>query len=99
MTSAVDLLNRSLGTLTPSEFIQIQNARSLEALQLQPWPRFGQPVKEHASSSHRSLAGSNNGRADIGTGDEAIGGVEEGGNVIAHRAGVNIIAIDRFEGR
>ena len=120
MTSPVDLLNRSLGTLSPIEFTQIQNARLLEALQLQPWPRFGrQSMKKRDASNtirHDAVAGtrsdSNSNKDNEAVGfnndedtyehdekedDGGVGGV--GGGVIAHRAGVNAIVIDRFEGR
>lgn len=95
MTS-VDLLNRSLGTLTSSEFARIQNTRLLEALQLQAWPRFGHQL------TIKGVIGSQN--ANVGEKTEntnnIIGVVGQRGNdAIAHRAGVNAIVIDRFEGR
>ena len=91
MTSAVDLLNRAIGTLTPTEFIHIENARSLEALQFLSWPRFGHPVKQGKGISHET--------GSEGRNHKTCGGVGEDGTAIAHRAGVNTITIDRFEGR
>lgn len=95
MTS-VDLLNRSLGTLTSSEFARIQNTRLLEALRLQVWPQFGH------QSTRKGIIGSQ--IANIGeqtdNGNNVVGVVGQMGNdAIAHRAGVNAIVIDRFEGR
>ena len=94
--SSVDLLNRSLGTLTSSEFAHIQNGRLLEALQLHAWPHFGrQSMKKGTAGGQSATSGSH-----IDKGDDGVGTVGQiSGDAIAHRAGVNAIDIDRFEGR
>ena len=95
MTS-VDLLNRSLGTLTSTEFAHIENARLLEALQLQVWPQFGrQSVKKDAIIGQDIVVNNqiNNGNDGVSSNGQMAG------DAIAHRAGVNTIVIDRFEGR
>lgn len=77
------LLNRSLGSITPSTFHVAQTSRLVHHLQPAPGLRF---------SSH--------GAADIpGSGSELDNDLNHQNEVLAHRAGVNVLAIDRYEGR
>ena len=77
------LLNRSLGVTGPQALQQVQTARLLHALQAASDVRFDSS-DEIRSAPERSSHGE----------DEGLGS-----EVWAHRAGVNCLAIDKFEGR
>lgn len=77
------LLNRSLGVTGPQALQQVQTTRLLHALQAAPNVRFD------SSDEIRSAPE----RPDRGEDERA------GSDVWAHRAGVNCLAIEKFEDR
>lgn len=77
------LLNRQLGSVSPETFAKAQNHRLLRSLQAAPDVQFALRPPESSSGNAQS-----NGIAKPSQ-----------GRAIAHAAGVNSIAIDRFEGR
>jgi len=86
---ATSLLSRSLADISPRDFARAQNNRLIHALQPAPRVRF-----------NGDAGGSAPGKDAIRRRDrEDDDSDEEGETVFAHRAGVNAITVDRFEGR
>ncbi|OOF98293.1 hypothetical protein ASPCADRAFT_142425 [Aspergillus carbonarius ITEM 5010] len=79
------LLNRALGSISPSTFHVAQTSRLIQHLEPAPGIRF---------SSRKDTGG----RAKNGppTADSPLGLDDE---VFAHKAGVNVLAIDQYDGR
>jgi len=84
---ATSLLSRSLADITPHSFARAQNNRLIHALQPAPRVRFNGDAGADVSSKQRRKE------------NEDDDSDEEGETVSAHRAGVNAITVDRFEGR
>lgn len=83
------LLSRSLAQTSPRDLARAQNSRLIHALQPAPRVRF-----EGEASGRAEAVGDGTGEPDDSNDDEA--GVR---TVFAHRAGVNAITVDKFEGR
>ncbi|KAI9879810.1 MAG: hypothetical protein M1830_006992 [Pleopsidium flavum] len=79
------LLNRSLGTISPENLQRAQTARLLHAIQPAPSVRF-------RSNDARIPIPSTQEEQDVSWDDSAV-------DLWAHKAGVNSLTIDRFEGR
>lgn len=82
------ILNRQLGSISPSAFHVAQTSRLVHLLEPAPGIRF--------NSRKRAAL-----RADS-VGNDAAGRLSSGSpteDVSAHRAGVNVLAIDQNEGR
>ena len=84
MTSA--LFSRALGFIGPQALQKAETSRRLTSLQAAPGIRF--------DGSSDGVAPPKAQRNGVGEGDELGGGA-----IWAHKAGVNCLAIDRFEGR
>lgn len=82
-----DLLTRSTGLTSTGDFARSQNARLIHALQPAPRVRF---AGEAEAGNH--AVGS---RGDDGSDDNE----EVATGAVAHKAGVNCITVDKFEGR
>ncbi|KAJ5610677.1 hypothetical protein N7510_007396 [Penicillium lagena] len=80
------LLNRALGSVTPSAFHVAQTTRLVHHLEPAPGIRFSSP-RPGASTQHED---------DVAPLDRELDPVAE---VFAHKSGVNCLAIDQFEGR
>lgn len=80
------LLNRSIGSISPEAFQRAQTARLVHAIQPAPGVRFRNNNDAPATSS------STRGENGAGWEDDTV-------HVWAHKAGVNCLAIDKFEGR
>ncbi len=109
------LLSRALGTASPFSVAQIHTSRLLLAIQPAPGVRFVSTVDaqpKHGGNadaptatglgdsvrgvmSRRDIALSNAGM-ELTSSDAAV---EEEHEVKAHRAGVNAVVVDKFEGR
>ncbi|PWY87147.1 WD repeat protein [Aspergillus sclerotioniger CBS 115572] len=81
------LLNRALGSISPSTFHVAQTSRLIQHLEPAPGIRFSS-------------------RKDIPAGDRARNGSPAAitqlgldGEIFAHKAGVNVLAIDQYDGR
>ncbi|EAW10418.1 WD repeat protein [Aspergillus clavatus NRRL 1] len=74
------LLNRTLGSITPSTFHVAQTTRLVHQLEPAPRIRF---------SSQKTVPG--------GQSDYDLGAFD--GDIVAHRAGVNVLAVDQNDGR
>ncbi|PYH90149.1 WD repeat protein [Aspergillus ellipticus CBS 707.79] len=74
------LLNRALGSISPSAFHVAQTSRLVQNLEPAPGIRF---------SSRRDTPGSPSADAQLGLEDE----------LFAHKSGVNVLAIDQYDGR
>lgn len=77
------LLGRALGTAGPEALQRAELTRRLHAIQAAPRVLFDGRNGQYAAASERAIE----------SGDDA------GIPIRAHQAGVNCIAIDRFEGR
>lgn len=86
MTS--NLLGRALGTTSAQDVATIETSRLLRCLQAAPGITFNGSERRPNGNDQKQLYG--------GHGAEGVG--EEHG-VWAHKAGVNCLTIDRFEGR
>lgn len=75
------LLNRTLGSISPSTFHVAQTTRLVHHLEPAPGIRF--------SSHQPQQAGEHTEEDGLDTENEAF----------AHKAGVNVLAIDQYEGR
>ena len=83
MTS--NLFGRALGTISPQALQKAETSRLLSSLQAAPGIRFD---------------GSSDGATPASAQQHRNGDEEDGsGGVWAHKAGVNSLAIDKFEGR
>ena len=83
MTS--NLFGRALGTISPQALQKAETSRLLSSLQAAPGIRFD---------------GSSDGAAPASAQQHPNGDGEDGSDgVWAHKAGVNSLAIDKFEGR
>ena len=78
------LLNRALGSITPSSFHLAQTSRLVHHLEPAPGIRFSSHEKAHAAES---------------TLDDGFEIDHEPDEVFAHKAGANVLAIDQYEGR
>ncbi len=78
-----NLLGRSLGSISPQALRQAETSRLLHLLQAAPGIRFDS--SDAGTSSEPKEAGKE--------------GKENAPNAWAHRAGVNCLTIDKFEGR
>ena len=79
-----NLFGRALGSISPQALQKAETSRLLSSLQAAPGIRFdGSDGATATRVQHRN-------------GDEED---EQGVRISAHKAGVNSIAIDRFEGR
>ena len=83
MTS--NLFGRALGTISPQALQRAETSRLLSSLQAAPGIRFDGSDGSTPASAQRQDR----------NGDEEDGS----GGVWAHKAGVNSLAIDKFEGR
>lgn len=77
------LLNRSLGVSGPQALQQVQTTRLVHALQAAPDVRFDSSDEVRPAQERRRHGE-----------DEEVGP-----DVWAHRAGVNCLVVDKFEGR
>lgn len=89
-----DLLTRSLGLTATDDFARNQNTRLIHALQPAPRVRFA--GETYIGNNPRNATG---GGAGEGLSDDDEDEEEAGNVVVAHRAGVNAITVDKFEGR
>lgn len=71
------LLNRALGSITPSTFHTAQTTRLIQHLEPAPGIRFSSRTRQ--------------------TGLEEYGLEED--DICAHKSGVNVLAIDQYDGR
>lgn len=77
------LLGRALGTAGPEALQRAELSRRLHAIQAAPGVQFDGHDRQH-----------------VAAGVQAVGNLGDAGeHPLAHKAGVNCIAIDRFEGR
>lgn len=81
------LLNRALGTVSPNAFHVAQTTRLVHNLEPAPGIRF----------SSRRAAPADQNQSDATSLDQEDPTIVE--NVVAHKSGVNCLAIDHFEGR
>ena len=79
------LLGRSLGTISPEVIQQAETSRLLHALQAAPGIRF-----DGSDGPTSAKRGGRNGDGEEGEKEESVW---------AHKAGVNCLTIDRYEGR
>lgn len=77
------LLNRALGSITPSTFHVAQTTRLVQHLEPAPGIRF---------SSRKKLR-------SPGRPDDGLGIGQEYDEVPAHQSGANVLAIDQYDGR
>lgn len=82
---ATSLLTRSVADTSHRDFARAQNNRLIHALQPAPRVRFN---GEAGAPDVRRQRDNEDDDSD-----------EEGGNKFAHKAGVNAITVDKFEGR
>ena len=80
-----NLLARTSGTLSPRAFEQVETARLLRSIQHAPGIGF-----DGSDGLASTKTNSNDGR---------LPGDEEGQTIWAHKAGVNCLTVDHFEGR
>jgi DNA excision repair protein ERCC-8 len=82
------LFERSTGSLSPNAFARIYSTRLIYEIQAAPDIKFDggeAPAVSRDDARHPDT------RADLG-GDDST-------TMVAHRAGVNALVVDRFEGR
>jgi len=83
------LFSRSLAQTSPRDLARAQNSRLIHALQPAPRVRFEDEAPERAEA--------------VGDGTGVLGDSDDdevgGRTSFAHRAGVNAITVDKFEGR
>jgi DNA excision repair protein ERCC-8 len=81
------LLNRALGSVSPNAFHVAQTTRLVHSLEPAPGIRF---TSRRAASANQSQGAA----TPLDQDDPTIAE-----NVVAHKSGVNCLAIDQFEGR
>lgn len=86
---ATELLERSVGECSPFAFAQRQTSRLLHALQPAPDILFDGQAQSHERSDEAVAA--NAGEQDASP--------ERQSARLAHKSGVNALAVDKFEGR
>ena len=89
-----ELLTRSIGDITAKSTRQALLHRQLLALQPAPRIRFDGQESNTAASARNAVL------EDDGDAESSIRDARNGSDtIVAHKAGVNALAIDRFEGR
>lgn len=77
------LLNRALGTISPSSFHVAQTSRLVHHLEPAPSIRFSSRKQAQSAESR----------------PEGPGSFDQEDEILAHQAGANVLAIDQYEGR
>lgn len=86
------LFGRALGTISPQSVQRATTTQLLRAIDAAPQVQFD--GTEGVAASSTSASGTTTSAYD-----GSRGGASRGGEVVAHRAGVNCLVVDKFEGR